>query len=42
MHTPPASAPTTPPRLNTVMPVLATDDVNPAPVSMEGIQLNPR
>ena len=39
---PPPMAPTTPPRLNAVMPLLATAGVNPAPVNTDGSQLKPR
>ena len=42
MHTPPASAPATPPRLNAAIPVLASDDEKPAALSIDGIQLKPR
>ena len=38
----PASAPTTPPMLNAVMPVLAIDGSKPALVSNAGSQLKPR
>src|SRR3954447_5445546 len=39
--TPPASAPTTPPRLNAVIPVLADDGVKPAPLRRAVNQLKP-
>ena len=39
---PPPIAPATPPRLNTVIPVLATVAPSPAPLRIEGSQLNPR
>ena len=40
--TPPSSAPTTPPRLKAVMPVLAVPGSKPAPVSSDVSQLKPR
>ena len=39
---PPTSAPTTPPRLKAVKPVLATAVPRPAPVRMDGSQEKPR
>src|SRR5215510_4271737 len=42
MQAPPVSAPTAPPRLKAVMPVLAIDDVKPAPVNSDGTQAKQR
>ena len=42
IETPPVSAPATPPRLNAIMPALATADERPAAASIDGTQLKAR
>src|SRR6185436_7020301 len=42
IRAPPHKAPTTPPRLKTVMPLLASAGPSPAPAMIDGSQLNPR